>query len=371
MKIRLFYAISCLLLISLIPQTIHSCTTFCLDKANQPVVGSNFDWGAGYGLVIVNKRNISKTARIQAWNSQVNVEGQPASWISKYGSITFNMLGLEHPWGGMNEAGLVVTSMGLETTKYPETDLRPSIRSIAWIQYQLDNFSTVEEVIASDLQLRIMKLRRQDKGRIHYLVSDRKGNCAAIEFIDGKLICHTKGTMPAKALANITYKESLDFWQKGKLPSFNIGDSAQRFATAANMIKKFNAKTQKPAVDYAFEILENVAIGTIEDTDGVPAISPMATEWSVVYDIKNLRVYFRTFENKKIRYINISSFDFSCKTPVKVLDIQEDLSGDVASKFVNYTYEINRDMVRKATQYGPDELVDYIAKYPESTVCTE
>ena len=38
----------------------------------------------------------------------------------------------------------------------------------------------------------------------------------------------------------------------------------------------------------------------------------------------------------------MSSFDFSCNTPVKVLDIQGDLSGNVAGDFIDYTYELNR-----------------------------
>ena len=82
------------------------------------MVGSNLDWIVGDGLVIVNKRNVSKTAQLPPEGG----EGQPASWTSKFGSVTFNLAGLERPFGGMNEAGLVVASMMLETTEYPEPD---------------------------------------------------------------------------------------------------------------------------------------------------------------------------------------------------------------------------------------------------------
>jgi choloylglycine hydrolase len=34
-------------------------------------------------------------------------DGKTISWISKYGSITFNQYGREFPTGGMNEKGLV------------------------------------------------------------------------------------------------------------------------------------------------------------------------------------------------------------------------------------------------------------------------
>lgn len=42
----------------------------------------------------------------------------------------------------------------------------------------------------------------------------------------------------------------------------------------------------------------------------------------------------------------------------------------VTNKFVNYTYKINRELVGKTIDQ-PDKVLDHIAKYPETTVCTE
>ncbi len=195
MKNSTLFLVFCIVVICSIPRVGQPCTSFCLDKGNQLVVGSNLDWMVGDGLVIVNKRNVSKTALLRPeWGA-----GQPASWISKFGSVTFNLAGLEIPFSGMNEAGLVVTTMMLGTTEYPEPDSRPSISSGQWKQYQLDNFSTVEEVLASDSQIRIVP---QAPMKPHFLVSDRMGNCAVIEFIDGKMVYYFKKTMPVKTLAN-------------------------------------------------------------------------------------------------------------------------------------------------------------------------
>ncbi len=371
MKISLLSLTVCILTVCLIPQSSHPCTTFCFDKGNQLMVGNNLDWIIGEGLVIVNKRNVSKTAFLKPeWDDN----GQPASWTSKYGSVTFNFVGREFPFGGMNESGLVITCMWLESTEYQNPDSRPSIAVEQWKQYQLDNFSTVQEVLASDSQVRIAT---KSLARIHFLVSDKTGNCAIIEFLEGKRIVYTKEKMPAYALANISYKESIDYWQEGKLPNSSFGNSAQRFATAADMINKYDENSLKPTKDYAFEILTNVSVGTVEEIiDGVPIRSAAATEWSIVYDMKNLRIYFRTFNNKNIRCINLDSLDFSCKTPVKVQDIQKDLFGDISDKFVNYTYKINRDMVEKTKRlpdnfFRSDKFLDDIAKYPDTTVCID
>ena len=72
--------------------------------------------------------------------------------------------------------------------------------------------------------------------------------------------------------------------------------------------------------------------------------------WSIAYDVQHRRISFHTLDNRDIRYVDMSSFDFSCQTPVKVLDIQEDLSGNVAGDFIDYTYELNRTLIGKTFQ---------------------
>jgi hypothetical protein len=62
---------------------------------------------------------------------------------------------------------------------------------------------------------------------------------------------------------------------------------------------------------------------------------------------------------------------------VKILDINADLSGDVTDKFIEYTQQINRELlgiVYKNIEFlrnVPDEVIDGLAAYPESTICTE
>jgi choloylglycine hydrolase len=274
----------------------------------------------------------------------------------------------------MNETGFVIELMALPATKYPTPDSRPSIFIEQWIQYQLDNFSTVEEVIASDSLLRITP----NPPPLHFLVSDRIGNCAVIEFIGGKMVYYTKETMPVKALTNSKYAKSIKFWKNGKLPKKDQYRSVHRFVSAANMLKNYDPKTSKPIVDYAFDFLKNVAVGGI---DGTKVRSRgQATQLSIVYDIKNLRIYFRTLANQNIRYINLKSFDFTCKTPVKVLDVQTDLSGDVTKNFIDYTQQINRKLIENTFRKAylipalsgmPEKALDAISRYPETTICTD
>ena len=139
MKHRMMFLSLCILFACLIPQPCQPCTSFCLYHGNQLLFGSNLDWYLDDGLVIVNKRGVSKTAM-----TYINMDSNPTSWTSKYGSLTFNQYGREITFSGINEAGLVVSTMMLLETEYPAPDSRPSLGPGQWTQYQLDNSSTFE-----------------------------------------------------------------------------------------------------------------------------------------------------------------------------------------------------------------------------------
>ena len=83
----------------------------------------------------------------------------------------FNQYGKEFPTGGMNETGLVVELMWADGSKYPKPDSRPALGVLQWIQFLLDNYNSVEEVISSDSRIRISP----DNPPLHYLVADASG----------------------------------------------------------------------------------------------------------------------------------------------------------------------------------------------------
>ena len=291
----------------------NACTTFSFNHDGKPIFGRNFDWPTGKGSVIINQRGIKKTAQSYDVTNQL-------AWVSKYGSATFNQIGRDFPYGGMNEAGLVVETMMLNDTQYPSSSgLRPEIDLFQWIQYQLDNFSTVQEVIESDSKIKI-----KARTGAHFLICDYKGNCAVIEFLDGQLVYHTKETLPVSALSNTKYSEAIRFWSTNQLPKNDRRRSVGRFIRAANMMEDYNSQTQEP-VDYAFTILSSVS-------------NPSDTQWSIVYDIANRCIYFRTKINRKIRYFDIKEFNFSSSTSSKMIDVNDNFSGDVSGNFVNYNY---------------------------------
>jgi choloylglycine hydrolase len=364
MRVSKTFIVFCFLISLLIPRTGLTCTSIYIDQVCQRVFGKNYDWHLEQALIIINKRGVSKRAL-------VDEERDPppyAKWISRYGSLTFNQYGREIPSGGINEAGLVVEQMMLRETRCPGPDSRPAILPVQWIQYQLDNSATVEDVISSSEGLRVL----QDGPGIHYLVADRNGGCASFEFLDGKLVCHTREALPVKALTNNTYLDSLNFLKEhkgfgGTLDITKGEHSMTRFVKAADMLKEYGSNAQMSAVDYAFKILSSVKQES----------HAWATRWSIVYDMWNLKVYFRTFSKQKTRYIDVHLMNFSCSEPVKVLDINAGNSGDVTGKFKNYSQKVNLDLIRhsfRGTSFlmnTPEEDMIKLSKYPESFSCTE
>ncbi|MEJ1237290.1 linear amide C-N hydrolase [Chryseolinea sp. T2] len=331
----------------------EACTTFCFHNKDQLIFGKNFDFYMGDGQIIANKRSISKTS--------FPMPGEPTiQWTSKYGSITFNQIGREFPFGGMNEKGLVVEQMYLADTGYPETDNRAGLAELQWIQYQLDNSATVDEELATDAVVRVSK----HSAPIHFLIFDAKGNTAALEYINGKLVVRKNGDLEVCALTNDTYNNSLDYYHSVKDTNMPTGSSSfERFAIAGKMLGNFDVS--RP-VDYAFGILSASA-------------QPELTFWSIVYDVKNLTIHLQTRSNTNRRQLNLRTFDFACSSPVMFADIDTNLKS--AGDFKPYSPSSNAEIIRRvfrilstkplfANLIPKEEEQRALATYPETTHCS-
>jgi choloylglycine hydrolase len=239
----------------------------------------------------------------------------------------------------------------------------------------LDNYSTVEEVLSSDTLLRITDAN----SRFHFLLCDRSGHVATIEFLNGKMVCHTGKDLPLEVLANSTYEESLRCY--GESPDAPADGSLYNFVTAARFTDRPDSSAGGSAIDHAFRVLYAVSQG-------------VGTKWSIVYDITNMRIYFKIFETPTIvgpqkiflkepgmailKIVDFNGFDFSCSAVGKVLDLDLNKEGVVNQYFRDYSISINKEFIAKAFTFFKswgvniqvnDEAMDYLAKYPESFKC--
>ena len=70
----------------------------------------------------------------------------------------------------------------LRNSKFDASDQNFTVNELQWIQYQLDNFETTVQVVESLKRLRVSPAY----AKVHYFVCDKGGDCAAIDFLDGK-----------------------------------------------------------------------------------------------------------------------------------------------------------------------------------------
>jgi penicillin V acylase-like amidase (Ntn superfamily) len=347
----------------------YPCTTFCLKNDKQIVYGRNFDFKFGEGFIVSNRKNLSKVAFLQP-------NENPVRWISKYGSITFNQVGMEFPYEGMNEKGLVVAQMYLDEAKYPEKDNRTAISCLQWIQYQLDVSSTVDEVLTSDSFLRISE---NVPIGIHFLVCDKKGQMVIIEFLKGQMVYHSGDQLPLPLLQNQTYdvaqsnlKKCSGFGGDQTIPWKNINDftwdyqkydqcQSNAYAIAANRMNHYDAT--KTIVENAFDVLYSVSRDNW-------------TQWSSVFDISNMKIYFKNSKRNQIVSIDFKDFSFEHNAVSKFLDIQSCSVDNVSGQFRDYSTEWNRKYAFESVNFMmkegfmpvkiADKQIELQVKYPET-----
>lgn len=310
----------------------RACTTFCFDTPGGPVFAMNFDvFIPGDGLVFINHRGVAKEG------FQPGTTGKVAKWVSKFGSVTFNVAGREFAVTGMNEAGLVVGGMELRAQEYPEPDERPGVTIGSWVQYLLDTCATLDEAVAMQSVVRI----EDSAPPVHYLVSDATGKCITVEWFDGEIEIRSGADASVRAMANMPYGRSAEALEIGG-PRWwwsNPGQSAERVATAHARCTSYDPVKNPDAIGYAFDTLKMV---------GAPH-----TKWSIVYDIAKREVWYGSAQSPTGKHIVLSSFEMSCDSPLLMLDVNAKFEGEAASHFVPFDFDTNRRFFETLLQrYG-------------------
>ena len=301
------------LLIILFNYHVSACSAFFCNS-DIKILAKNFDWYSGEGYLIKNLKGQEKYA--YGFRSS-----NLAKWTSKFGSITFNQIGKEFPYGGINEKGLVVEQLWLSNSQYKDNNNK-QISELEWIQYQLDNYATINEVIDN-----IDELTIKPNSTIHFILADITGDSAVIEFINGNVIITSKNEN-FQAVTNSSINESTLYFKKNKTLNTTSRNSLNRYC-----ILKDNLKSKAVSVNEAFATLNLVK----EDTEDYK------TYWSIVYDINNLEIHFKSYDNKNIKTLTLSDFDFS-----KNGKVEYSLINSNKTEFKEYTAKLNENLLSLA-----------------------
>ena len=301
------------------------CSTFVVP--GRRLIGHNIDMPyAIAGMVMTTPRGLRK--RSISYHELISGEpdANPIEWDAKYGAITFNPFTLHFNDGGINETGLAVHEMTLNGSEFPKPNGRPVLFECNWMQYVLDRFATVDEVLADLAGIAI------DGWAWHFFVSDRSGDRAVIAFLDGQMVVHRAESLPVPVLCNTIYADELNGLETyegfgGDRP-VTIGDhDIERFVHGAFLVNQLDVTA------------------TTADAFGVlAALERGATQWSWVIDDDERIVSWRTSVQPDTRYVSMDAIDFG--GPSVAVDVDTE-GGDAATRLQPVDERLIRELAHR------------------------
>lgn len=310
-------------------------------------------------MVYLGKADLVITARSMDWKEEIGsnlwifprgikhngmVGSNSFEWVSKYGSVTTSAFDIATS-DGMNEKGLVANLLWLGESQYPQWDQKhPGLSIGIWAQYVLDRYATVEEAVA-DLEKENFTIVTANipgtemLATVHLAISDKLGDSAIFEYVDGKLVIHHSKSYQVMTNSPVFDKQLAlsEYWKEigGTVMLPGTNRAADRFVRASFYINAI-PKTDDWHIGVAsvFSVIRNCSVPYGISTPDQPNIS--STRWRSVSDHKNLVYYFESSLTPNTFWVDLKRVDFSEKGSVKKLTITggEIYSGDTSSKFV-------------------------------------
>lgn len=317
------------------------CSTIILGHGSYKFLAENYDPSLDHGLIATNLKGTIKENGRRPGEKVLR-------WQVKYGSITFNQFSLELPVSGMNEKGLAVALMWHYEGNFGDNEQYTRLSALQWIQYQLDNFQNIAEVLEGIKTIR----PKQESAPLHYTLLDAEGNCLLLEFLDGKPLTYVNPEYPI--LTNTTYQTCLDAAKfHANRTGFPDNSSVARFV---HLFRQYSDLTQRDATaSTGFELLQSVnqtpvPIGcgsfpwnNIEGRDTF-------TAWSIVFSPHDQSILFITEANKSIRELRMADFSFEKESEYRLMNINDGIAGNAAAFFRPYSKECNLNIVKRTAK---------------------
>jgi choloylglycine hydrolase len=285
--------------------------------------------------------------------------GKPGlNWTAKYGYLMLDFFETGHAIDGMNEKGL---SMGLlYLPGYTEYQTAPQNKENAALHYffvgdwVLSNFATIDEVKSAIKNIYVygtpetLGSMKNVLFPLHMIVTDATGKSIVIEWHNGKTVVYDN------PIGILTNSPSFD-WQITNLKNYanlspylpstlNIdgiqysgtgqgsgsvglpGDYTppSRFVKMSFLVgSSTSANNIEENLNLAQHIINNVdiPIGVVRGIKGEKNDIPDRTQWAVFKDLKNLKLYYKSYNDTTIHEIDMQQLDFSKNSPVLKMPI--------------------------------------------------
>lgn len=324
----------------------EACSAISLKAGDGAVLlGRTMEWGTFdlNGRVIIVPRGYDFTGRTP--------DGRPGfKWKGKYAVVGTDMLQKEVLADGFNEKGL---ALGLlyhpgfaEYGRYAPGAAGTTMGPTDVAQYLLTTCATIEDVRAAMSKVRVVAVVEEALGfppPVHFIITERSGKKIVIEFQKGETrifdaplgvmtnaptydwhITNLRNYVNLSPVALPDKKiEELEFAPLGA-GSGMIGlpgdfTPPSRFIRAVAFTASARKTADGPETMYEmFRILDNfnLPLGGAEGSgEGKPgSLMRSSTIWTVVYDTKNMLMYYHTQHNRRVRKVDAGAIDFNTLT---------------------------------------------------------
>lgn len=320
-------------------QAADACTRILWnDNSLAVIVGRSMDWPVSTEpKITVFPRGMKRDGG--HLGPEIVVKENPASWVSKYGSMVVTVYGVGTA-DGFNERGLAAHMLYLTATDFgPRDPGKPGLQAGLWAQYVLDNAATVAEALAELEKVQpVMAEARGRKATVHLALEDANGDSAIIEYINGKPVVHhgrdyrimTNDPAYDQQLALLAKQDFSHPSSDMPLPgNVNPRDRFQRAAYYAALLPE--PKTEREGIASIFAIARNVSVpfGAPYKNFGI-----YNTEYRTAINLTDKRYFFELTTSPNVVWAELLKFNLSPGAPVMILNPDDiALSGAVTSEF--------------------------------------
>lgn len=325
-------------LLGFAPGKTEACTGISLKAADSSfVIGRTIEWGESvlpsqYVVIPRGTEFVSFTP-----------SGQDGlRYKAKYGLVGISVVQKDFIADGMNETGLAAGLFYFPAYgQYPEYDKKKNRQTLADLQvvsWILSQFASIDEVKEAFGNIRVTEL--QGASTVHWRIAEPSGRQVVLEIVDGKahfyenevgVLTNAPGfEWQVTNLNNYVnlYPGSAQFKRAGKTTIFPFGAGSGMLGLPGDITPPsrfvrayFYQQTAPQLADgkataiQIFHILNNfdIPIGMEFQKSDIPDV-PSATQWTVVNDLKNKKLYYRTMFNSHIRCIDLKEIDFANTT---------------------------------------------------------
>ena len=342
-NILIFSTVLSLLVIFLLSGSTLACTSF-ITKTTDGNVFYTRTMEFESTAVLNNMRVVPAGSKFRGSLPDGSFSGM--EWKNKYGFVGM-IFDAEMPVvaDGVNEAGLAAGALLFPGygvyQEFLKSDAEATIAHWDVIDWILGNFATVAEVRKNIGFIRVTLGNKMHSGNIdlplHYVVHDKAGNSLVLEYSDGYLhsFDNPLGVMTNSPTFDwmLTYLKNFPTISPNNTqwsvagPGFGEGSGMIGLPgdyTPPSRFVRMVALTQTAlpvagldaGLNLAMTLIDNVQIpvGAVRDVStSVTAYDQ--TTWTAVADTSRLRYYYRTYNNRNWRYIDLKQALTGLKAP--------------------------------------------------------